>query len=89
MKIDYSLSIPLGPFSETGLNDSFVDALYTTYTIIDQLDPPQYIGNLCKRFTWLKVGNHMYSSKLARSDRAIFAPIGSPMMDHQLVPTQI
>ena len=61
MKIDYSLSIPLSPFSETGLSDSFVDA----YRIIHQSDPPKYVGNLCKRLTWLKVRNHIILLKIS------------------------
>ena len=65
MKIDNSLSIPLGPFSETGSSDSFVDALYTTYRIIHQSDPPKYVGNLCKRLTWLKVRNHIILLKIS------------------------
>ena len=72
LKIDYSIALPIGPFYEYGLDDSHVSMLTSVYSVIHCNDPPQYVGNLCERFPRLKIANHIYSSKLARSERAMY-----------------
>ena len=63
---------PIGPVREHAMNDNLVKCLTAMYEVLFSGCTITHTTSLCQRFVRVKVGNILYSSKLARTDRNSF-----------------
>ena len=82
---DNSVITPVGQVQEHAMNDDMVQSLREMYEVL-------FCGcalihtTLCQRFIRVKVGNKLYSSQLARTDRVLFVHTCLRMILDQLIP---
>lgn len=65
-----SIITPIGPIREYAMNDDMVKCLTRMYEILFSGCTVIHITSLCQRFVRIKVGNKLYSSKMARTDQS-------------------
>ena len=64
-----SIITPIGPVREHAMNDDLVKCLTAMYEVLFSGCTITHTTSLCQRFVRVKVGNILYSSKLARTVR--------------------
>ena len=72
--VTYSNSVvtPIGQLTEHAMNGDMVQSLTNMYEVLFRGCSIIHTTSLCQRFFKVKIGDKVYSSKLARSDRSSF-----------------